>query len=157
MSLKSKLEIENFGMFAASIFYTLVGLLCFTVLIIVDFRFVHIGIMGILSLITAYGLFKKRNWSLWVVVALFLHRNHIFSLHSLLHSGERCIHKHKRNRISYFHMGLHDICDSEKTNLGRLSTTFQKMYRNLFTCVCKLLVFSYFYEAFRLCKCCYSP
>ena len=71
MSLKSKLKIENFGMFAASVFYTLVGVLCFTVLIIVDFRFVHIGIMGILSLITAYGLFKKRNWSLWVVVALF--------------------------------------------------------------------------------------
>ena len=72
MSLKSKLEIEDFGMFAASVFYTLVGLLCFMVLIIDErARAPHIGIMGILSLITAYGLFKKRNWSLWVVVALF--------------------------------------------------------------------------------------
>lgn len=71
MSLKSKLKIENFGMFAASIFYTLAGLLCFTVLIIVDFRLVHIGIMGILSFITAYGLFERRSWSLWIAVALF--------------------------------------------------------------------------------------
>jgi uncharacterized membrane protein HdeD (DUF308 family) len=72
MSLKSKLKIENFGMFAASVFYTLVGLLCFMVLIIDErARAPHIGIMGILSLITAYGLFEKRNWSLWVVVALF--------------------------------------------------------------------------------------
>jgi hypothetical protein len=71
MSLKSRLKIENVGMFAALIFYALVGLLCFTVLTMVDFRLVHIGIMGILSLITAYGLFEKRSWSLWVVVALF--------------------------------------------------------------------------------------
>jgi uncharacterized membrane protein (DUF2068 family) len=28
------------------------------------------GIMGVLSLITAYGLFKKRVWAVWLVVML---------------------------------------------------------------------------------------
>lgn len=71
MSFKSKLKVENVGMFLASIFYTVVGITCFAVLAVIDFRFVHIGIIGILSLITAYGLFKSRIWTLWIAVALF--------------------------------------------------------------------------------------
>lgn len=70
MSLKNKLKIENVGMFAAFIFYALVGIICFVELPISGFP-PHIGIIGILSLITAYGLFEERTWSLWVVVALF--------------------------------------------------------------------------------------
>jgi len=70
MSLKSKLKIEDTGMFAASLFYTIVGILCFAVLPMTDFP-PHIGIIGILSLITAYGLFKKRVWTIWLVVVLF--------------------------------------------------------------------------------------
>jgi hypothetical protein len=71
MSLKSKLKIESVGMFAAFIFYMLVGIVFFAVLVFGDFRLVHVGLIGILSLIAAYGLFKKRVWALWVVVALF--------------------------------------------------------------------------------------
>lgn len=70
MSLKSKLKIENVGMFAAFVFYAVVGIICFAVLAIVDFSLIHIGIIGILSLITAYGLLRSRAWTLWVVVAL---------------------------------------------------------------------------------------
>jgi len=70
MSLKSKLKVESVGMFAAFLFYAIAGVICFVVLAM-DFRLVHIGIIGILSLITAYGLFKNRVWSLWVVIMLF--------------------------------------------------------------------------------------
>jgi len=70
MSLKSKLKIESVGMFAAFVFYALVGIICFAALTITNFP-PHIGIIGILSLVTAYGLFKKRVWTIWVVVALF--------------------------------------------------------------------------------------
>lgn len=70
MSLKSKLKVESVGMFAAFVFYAVVGIICFAVLAIVDFSLVHIGIIGILSLITAYGLLKSRAWTLWVVVVL---------------------------------------------------------------------------------------
>jgi hypothetical protein len=71
MSLKSKLKIESVGMFTSFVFYAIVGIVCFAVLAMVDFRLIHMGIIGILSLMTAYGLFKNRVWALWVVVALF--------------------------------------------------------------------------------------
>jgi hypothetical protein len=70
MSLKSKLKIENAGMFAALTFYAIVGIVSFVMLPIADFP-PNIGIIGMLSLITAYGLYKKRAWSIWFVVMLF--------------------------------------------------------------------------------------
>lgn len=70
MSFKSKIKIESTRMFAAFAFYALVGIICFGVLAM-DFRLVHISIIGILSLITAYGLLKSRVWTIWVVAALF--------------------------------------------------------------------------------------
>lgn len=70
MSLKSKLKIENIGMFTAFVFYAVVGIVCFAVLPRANFP-PHIGLIGILSLITAYGLLKNRAWAPWVVAALF--------------------------------------------------------------------------------------
>ena len=70
MSLGSKLKIESKGMFTAFVFYAAVGIICFIVLAM-DFRLVHIGIIGIFSLITAYGLFKKRAWTIWLIAMLF--------------------------------------------------------------------------------------
>jgi SNF family Na+-dependent transporter len=70
MSLKSKLKIEDIGMFTAFIFYAIVGITFFAVLFMANFPS-HIGIIGILSLITAYGLFEKRDWAFWLVVMLF--------------------------------------------------------------------------------------
>jgi hypothetical protein len=71
MALKSKLKIESAGMFAAATFYAVVGIVFFALLVF-DFSLVHIGIIGTLSLITAYGLFRKRSWAIWFVVILFL-------------------------------------------------------------------------------------
>ena len=90
MSLKSKLKIENVGMFVAFVFYAVVGIICFAVLAIVDFSLVHIGIIGILSLITAYGLLRSRAWTLWVVVALLFIATNLFSIHVLLRLREGC-------------------------------------------------------------------
>jgi hypothetical protein len=70
MSLGSKLKIESRGMFTAFAFYAVVGIVCFVVLTM-DFRLIHIGIIGIFSLITAYGLLKKRVWTIWLVAMLF--------------------------------------------------------------------------------------
>ncbi len=70
MSLKSKLKIENLGMFAVFVFYAIVGIVCFAVLPMAGFP-PHIGIIAILSLMTAYGLFKKRSWAIWIVFMLF--------------------------------------------------------------------------------------
>jgi hypothetical protein len=70
MPLKSKLKIESKGMFAAFVFYAVVGIICFIVLAL-DFRMIHIGIIGTFSLITAYGLLRKRVWTIWFVAMLF--------------------------------------------------------------------------------------
>jgi len=67
MSLKSKLKIEDVGIFAASIFHVAVGVICFVVLATVDFGLIHIGLVGIISLATAYGLFRRRLWALWSI------------------------------------------------------------------------------------------
>lgn len=69
MSLKSKLKIEDVGMFAAFAFYIIVGIICFVALPMANFP-PHIGIIGILHLISAYGLLKSRVWTLWVITAL---------------------------------------------------------------------------------------
>ncbi|MEM3642002.1 MAG: hypothetical protein QXH37_08795 [Candidatus Bathyarchaeia archaeon] len=70
MGLKSRLAVENIGMFAVSVFYAVIGVVCFAVLA-TDFRMIHIGLIGILSLVTAYGLFKRRMWALWSAFVLF--------------------------------------------------------------------------------------
>ncbi|NWF87186.1 hypothetical protein HXY32_05195 [Candidatus Bathyarchaeota archaeon] len=86
MPLKSKLKMEDAGIFAAAAFYTVVGIISFAVLAVVDFRLVHIGIIGILSLITAYGLFMKRSWSIWLIVMLFFIAT-TFSVYTLYYFG----------------------------------------------------------------------
>jgi len=87
MSLGSKLKIESKGIFTAFVFYAVVGIICFIVLAM-DFRLVHIGIIGIFSLITAYGLFKKRVWTIWFIVMLFFIVT-TFSLYNLYYFLEK--------------------------------------------------------------------
>jgi hypothetical protein len=70
MSLKSKLKIESVGMFAAFAFYAIVGIVCFAVLPMANFP-PQFGIIGIFSLVAAYGLFRKRGWAIWLVAMLF--------------------------------------------------------------------------------------
>jgi predicted cobalt transporter CbtA len=71
MSFKSKLKIEDVGMFMALVFYAVAGIICLAILPFTGFQ-PHIGIMGILSLLTAYGLFGKRAWTIWFVIIVFL-------------------------------------------------------------------------------------
>lgn len=70
MGVKEKLKIESLGMFAASLFYAAGGIVCLAILA-ADFALIHIGLIGILSLAAALGLFTKRAWALWFVVILF--------------------------------------------------------------------------------------
>lgn len=70
MSIKSRFTMENLGMYSASAFYVVVGIVFLVMLPIANFP-PHIGIIGILSLATAYGLLRKRAWTIWFVVVLF--------------------------------------------------------------------------------------
>jgi uncharacterized membrane protein (DUF2068 family) len=69
MSIASR--IGSRGMFATSIFYSIVGIV-FLVLLPMSGFAPHIGLLGVISLVTAYGLFRKRAWSFWLVIILFV-------------------------------------------------------------------------------------
>ena len=81
MSFGSKLKTMDIRALAPVAFYGAVGVLFLILLPLANFP-PHIGLTGILSLITAYGLFKKRFWATWLVVALFFVAT-IFSLYTL--------------------------------------------------------------------------
>jgi ABC-type glycerol-3-phosphate transport system permease component len=70
MSLGSRLGMEDKGMFATFIFYAAVGIIFLALLPLTGFP-PQIGIIGIFSLVVAYGMFRKRNWAIWFIVVLF--------------------------------------------------------------------------------------
>jgi hypothetical protein len=71
MSIRSRVSIESKGMFATAIFYLAVGIIFLALLPMTDFA-PHLAIIGIFSLIVAYGVFEKRNWTIWLIIMLFL-------------------------------------------------------------------------------------
>ena len=66
----SKLKIESKGMFATSVFYAVVGIIFLVLMPMANFA-PHIGIIGVFSLVAAYGVFRKRAWVIWFVIILF--------------------------------------------------------------------------------------
>ena len=70
MSFKSKLKTADVKALAPVVFYIVVGAIFLALLPFANFP-PHIGLTGILSLVTAYGILKKRFWALWLVGALF--------------------------------------------------------------------------------------
>ena len=71
MGLRSILKIEYKGMFFFAIFYLLVGVVNFIIVGMYDLGLFHVALVGVLSLISAFGLYRLRSWSLWFVVGLF--------------------------------------------------------------------------------------
>lgn len=70
MSFTSKLKTVGFQTLAPAVFYGAVGIIFLTLLPLANFP-PHIGLTGILSIVTAYGILKKRFWAIWLVVAVF--------------------------------------------------------------------------------------
>jgi hypothetical protein len=70
LSLISKLKAEQPFSLATIAFYGLAGLILLIMLPLSGFP-PHIGLLGITSLVAAYGLLTKRFWATWLVVALF--------------------------------------------------------------------------------------
>jgi len=71
MKLKLKLKVEKPVVLLFSIFYAIVGILFLSIFVIYSLRFLHLGIIGVLSLIAAYGVFRMEKWAIWLIVALF--------------------------------------------------------------------------------------
>lgn len=72
------------------LFYTLTGTIFFADMILTGFP-PHMGIIGILSIITAYGLFTNRAWKNWIVTGLFFITT-TFSVYTLYYTlGENLV------------------------------------------------------------------
>lgn len=70
--MKWKLERENVGVTVFSAFYAVVGCLLLANVILSGFAAPpHMGVLGLLSLITALGLFTVRKWAVILTIALF--------------------------------------------------------------------------------------
>jgi hypothetical protein len=70
MSFASKLKTIGAQTLAPAAFYGAVGIIFLVLLPLADFP-PHIGLIGILSLVTAYSILKKRAWAVWLVGILF--------------------------------------------------------------------------------------
>jgi hypothetical protein len=66
----SKLKNASLGTVASIAFYTITGLLLLILLPLANYP-PHIGLTGMMSLITAYALFMKRPYGKWLVASLF--------------------------------------------------------------------------------------
>jgi len=72
MPLKSRLKAENPAVLLFSAFYVIVGIVFLFIFVIYNLRLLHLGIIGVLSLMAAYGVFRMEKWAVWLVVGLFL-------------------------------------------------------------------------------------
>jgi hypothetical protein len=70
VSFRSKLKTAGIRTLAPVAFYGAVGIIFLALLPFANFP-PHVGLTGILSLVTAYGIFKKSFWAVWLVVAFF--------------------------------------------------------------------------------------
>ncbi|MFB0567762.1 MAG: hypothetical protein ACETVM_04180 [Candidatus Bathyarchaeia archaeon] len=70
--MKLKLKTEHPGVLLVSIFYAVVGVVLVFILVLASFRLFHVGVLAVLNLMLAYGLFKMKKWSVKLLAALFL-------------------------------------------------------------------------------------
>jgi hypothetical protein len=71
MQLASKLKNQTPLSLATIGFYALAGLILLVLMAMSGFP-PNVGLLGITSLIAAYGLLMNRRWAKWLVAALFL-------------------------------------------------------------------------------------
>jgi uncharacterized membrane protein (DUF2068 family) len=71
MALKSKLKVESLGVAVFSIFYAIVGVVIISILALCNFTLPHMVVLALLSLITAYGLFRMKKWAVLLTIILF--------------------------------------------------------------------------------------
>jgi len=81
VQLISRIKTQTTTSLASIAFYGVVGIIFLIMLPLSGFP-PHVGLLGIASIIAAYGLLFQRKWSTWLVVALFFVAT-VFSLYTL--------------------------------------------------------------------------
>ncbi len=84
-SLTDKLKNLNRIELTSLAYYVLSGIILLVFLPLTGYA-PQLGLLGILSLIVAYGVFTKRAWAPWVIFILFVGAS-TFSLYTLVITG----------------------------------------------------------------------
>ena len=85
LALASRLKDFNRIEIISLAFYALSGLILLISLPFADYA-PQLGLLGILSLIVAYGVFTKRGWAPWLIFVLFIAAS-TFTLYTLVVAG----------------------------------------------------------------------
>jgi hypothetical protein len=85
MSIASKLKSYNRIELTSTAFYAISGIILLVFLFLTGFP-PQVGFIGILSLITAYGVLTKRKWAPWLLFILFVGAS-TFSIYTLIAIG----------------------------------------------------------------------
>ena len=70
MQIASKIKTQPITSLASIAFYGIVGIIFLILLPFSGFP-PHIGLLGITSIVAAYGLLMQRKWAKWLVAVLF--------------------------------------------------------------------------------------
>ena len=65
-----KHKIGDFFAYLSAVFY-LASAGFFFYFLVIDLNMIHVGLLGLLSLITAFGVFKRKSWSVWSAFLVF--------------------------------------------------------------------------------------
>lgn len=85
MTITTKLKSYKRIELASLLFYAVTGIIFFIFLPLTDFA-PQLGLLGILSLIVAFGLFTKRGWAPWLLFVLFVAAT-AFSVYTIFVAG----------------------------------------------------------------------
>jgi hypothetical protein len=85
VSLASKLKSFNRIELASLAFYIVAGVVLLVFLPLTGYA-PQLGLLGILSIIVAYGVFTKRAWAQWLIFILFVGAS-TFSFYTLVVAG----------------------------------------------------------------------
>jgi hypothetical protein len=85
VTIATKLKSFNRIELASLAFYAVSGIILLVALPLTAFA-PHLGLLGVLSLIVAYGLFNKRAWTPWLLFILLVSAL-AFSLYTLISVG----------------------------------------------------------------------
>ena len=88
MAAVFNLKNVNMGKVLPTLFYAIAGILFLVLLPIANYP-PHIGLIGIMSLLAAYGLYTRRIWAKWLVAILFFVATamSLFTVYSILLSN----------------------------------------------------------------------
>jgi len=67
---EQKFRIKNISVYSFAAFY-LISAAFFFYLLVKDLSMIHVCLIGILSLTTALGVFKRKSWSVWSAFLVF--------------------------------------------------------------------------------------